>query len=81
MRYFRPDTRKEARFELKKWGPPTTVVESSTVPELGAKLMRFGNNVRVNYARSQSESGLVHIVARVGSGLLGYKPPGIVAFA
>lgn len=70
LRHFRPETRKEAVFELKKWGPPTDVVESKEVPELGAKLLRFGNNVRVNFVRNRSNAGLVHVVARVGAGLL-----------
>ncbi len=70
LRNFRPDTRKETVFELKKWGTPTEVVESREVPELGATLMRFGNNVRVNFIPNRSEANIVQVIARVGNGLL-----------
>jgi zinc protease len=69
----RPDT----PFTLPKWGTPTAVAEQSEIPELGAKLMRFGNNVRLNFVSSRQEPGIVRAVVRVGSGLLampGNKP-------
>lgn len=70
MRHFRPDTRKESTFAVKQWGQPTAVVERSAVPELNAQLVRFGNNVRLNFVPSRTEPGLVYAVVRVGSGLL-----------
>ncbi|HEX9786147.1 MAG TPA: insulinase family protein [Opitutaceae bacterium] len=70
LRYLRPNTRRETDFELKKWGKPTEVVEERDVPELGARLFRFGNNVRLNYVFSRSEPGIVYASVRVGTGLL-----------
>lgn len=70
LRRFRSETRKESVFELRKWGTATELIETTTVPELGAKLMRFGNNVRVNFVPNRSAAGIVRIVARFGNGLL-----------
>jgi zinc protease len=72
-----PRQRKETPFTLPRFGTPTAVTESSSLDSLGVKLMRFGNNVRLNFLTSQQEPGLVHAVVRVGSGLLempGNKP-------
>lgn len=69
--------RREPPFVLPKWGPPTEVTERRELPELGAKLLRFGNNVRLNFVASRQEPGLARIVVRVGTGLLtmpGNKP-------
>jgi zinc protease len=70
LRWLRPNTRRESTFELKRWGKPTEVVERREIPELGATLMRFGNNVRLNHRFSRSEPGIVYATARVGTGLL-----------
>ncbi|HTI50712.1 MAG TPA: insulinase family protein [Planctomycetaceae bacterium] len=70
-------THRDTPFTLPKFGAPTEVVEQLAMPELGAKLMRFGNNVRLNFVPNRNEPGLVRIVVRVGSGLLempGSKP-------
>jgi zinc protease len=72
-----PKQRRETPFTLPKFVAPTPVVERRELPSLGAKLMRFGNNVRLNFVTSRQEPGLVHAVVRVGSGLLempGNKP-------
>ena len=64
-------------FTLPKFGPPTEVAERHELPALGAKLLRFGNNVRLNFVASRQEPGLVRAVVRVGTGLLempGDKP-------
>ncbi|HEX2852058.1 MAG TPA: insulinase family protein [Opitutaceae bacterium] len=69
--------RRDTPFMLPKWGAPTNVAERSEIPELGAHLMRFGNNVRLNFVSSRQEPGIVRAVVRVGSGLLvmpGNKP-------
>ena len=70
-------THKDTPFALPKLGTPTEVVERRELAALGAKLMRFGNNVRLNYVATRQEPGLVRAVVRVGTGLLempGNKP-------
>ena len=70
-------THKDTPFTLPKFSAPTQPVEKHALPALGAQLMRFGNNVRLNFAPSKQEPGLVRVVVRVGSGLLempGNKP-------
>lgn len=72
-----PRQRKDTPFTLPKFPAPTAVIERRELPALGAKLMRFGNNVRLNFVASRQEPGLVHAMVRVGSGLLempGNKP-------
>ncbi len=70
MRTLRIETRDESVFTLLKWGSPSPVVERSEVPELEAKLYRFGNNVRVNHIHRRNEPGLVMATVRVGNGVL-----------
>lgn len=72
-----PRQHRETPFALPKLGAATEVVERRELPQLGAKLLRFGNEVRLNFAPNRQEPGLVHAVVRVGSGLLempGAKP-------
>lgn len=57
-------------FKLPTWGKPTEIVEKLELPTLGAHLLRFGNNVRLNFVPTHQEPGLVHLVVRVGNGLL-----------
>lgn len=70
LSYLLPTPPKDIVFSLKKPGKPTEVVERREVPELNAVLMRFGNNVRLNFVPNRQEPGLVRVTARVGSGLL-----------
>ena len=72
-----PRQRRDVAFALPKFAAPTTVTAQKELPSLGAKLLRFGNNVRLNFVGGRQEPGLVHAVVRVGSGLLempGNKP-------
>ena len=72
-----PRQHKDTPFTLPRWGAPTAVAERRQLPEFGAKLLRFGNNVRLNFISNRQEPGLVRAVVRVGSGLLempGKKP-------
>lgn len=72
-----PRTRKDTPFTLPKFAAPTEVVERRELPALGAKLMRFGNNVRLNFVANRQEPGLLRAIVRVGSGLVdmpGNKP-------
>jgi len=68
--YLLPPPPKQEVFTLKKPGEATTVAETRTVPDLGVELMRFGNNVRVNFIPTRHEPGLVHALVRIGDGLL-----------
>jgi len=70
LRTLRVETRDESVFTLLKWGSPSPVVERSEVPELGARLYRFGNNVRLNFIQRGNEPGLVQAYVRVGNGVL-----------
>ncbi len=68
---------KEHRFELKDWGEPGEYELIRELPEIGAKLYRLENGVRVNIVSTPYEPGVVHAVARVGAGLVdmpGNKP-------
>lgn len=72
-----PRQRREVPFRLPRFATPTDVVERREIPALGAKLLRFGNNVRLNFVANRQEPGLVRAIVRVGSGLLempGNKP-------
>ncbi|MBL9189582.1 MAG: insulinase family protein [Opitutaceae bacterium] len=72
-----PHTRKDTPFTLPRFATPTEVVERRELPGLGARLMRFGNNVRLNFLANRQEPGLLRVVVRVGSGLVdmpGNKP-------
>lgn len=72
-----PRQHRKTPFALPRFAAPTPVVERSEIAPLGAKLMRFGNNVRLNFVSGRQEPGLVQAVVRVGSGLLdlpGNKP-------
>ncbi len=70
LRYLQARTRREAKFELRNWGPTGKVASRTEVPELGATLLRFENNVRLNLIPNRSSPGIVHGVVRVGTGLL-----------
>ena len=81
-RKFDPDqvrlaARKDHPFEMKPWGDPSEAELVREIPEIGAKLFRLSNGVRVNIVSTPYEPGVVHGIARVGSGLLdmpGNKP-------
>lgn len=68
--YFLPPPPKDEPFILRKPGPVSTVVETRTVPELDAELLRLTNNVHVNFIPTKNEPGIVHAIIRIGDGLL-----------
>lgn len=70
LSYLLPPVPKDEPFVLRKPGPAATVAESRTVPELGAELVRLGNNVRLNFIPTKHEPGFVQAIVRVGDGLL-----------
>ncbi len=72
-----PRQHRDTPFRLPKLAAPTSVVDTRELPSLGAKLMRFGNNVRFNFLPNKQQPGLVQVTVRVGNGLLdmpGNKP-------
>jgi zinc protease len=73
-----PRTRaKDTPFTLPKFAAPTVVAERRELPALGARLLRFGNNVRLNFVANRQEPGLLRAIVRVGAGLVdmpGHKP-------
>ena len=73
----------EFEFEPVSWGKTGVVVESKTIPEIGAHLMRFDNNVRLNLIESHHEPGAVRVIVRVGGGFFDLKKnlPGLREFA
>ncbi|MBL9201240.1 MAG: insulinase family protein [Opitutaceae bacterium] len=69
--------KKDTPFTMPKFATPTGVAEQRELPALGAKLLRFGNNVRLNFVANKQEPGLARAIVRVGSGLVdmpGNKP-------
>lgn len=70
LTYLLPQPPKDIPFSLKKPGAATAVVETTPVPAVQAELMRFGNNVRLNFIPTKNEPGLVRALVRVGAGLL-----------
>ena len=70
-------TRQEHKFEMEDWGEPGEAELVKEIPEIGAKLYRLNNGIRVNILPTPYEPGVVYAVARVGSGLIdmpGNKP-------
>lgn len=70
LSYLLPQAPKDEPFVLKKPGPAATIVETRTVAELGAELLRLSNNVHLNFIPTKHEPGLVQAIVRVGDGLL-----------
>lgn len=73
----RLSAREERSFEMKPWGEAGDAELMREIPEIGAYLYRLSNGVRVNIISTPYEPGVVHGIARVGSGLLdmpGNKP-------
>ncbi len=72
-----PRQHRNVAFAVPKFAAPTAPVETRQIESLNAKLMRFGNNVRLNFVPNRTEPGIVQAVVRVGTGLLempGNKP-------
>ncbi|MCC5024647.1 MAG: insulinase family protein [Candidatus Synoicihabitans palmerolidicus] len=65
-----PGDREEHRFKMQDWGEFSEIELVRTIPEVGAKLYKLGNEVRLNIVATPKEPGIVHTVVRVGAGLL-----------
>ncbi|MBI5692154.1 MAG: insulinase family protein [Verrucomicrobia bacterium] len=77
LNHVMPRQRRDVPFQLPAFASPTTVTARQEIAPLGASLLRFGNNVRLNFIPGRQEPGIVHAVVRVGTGLLempGNKP-------
>jgi zinc protease len=57
-------------FAYQDFGKPGTVVADHRIADLGARTIRFANNVRLNIKRTDFETGRVLFVVRLGDGLL-----------
>ena len=70
-------------FEPVMWGKTGIVADSETIPEINAHLMRFDNNVRLNFIESHLEPGVVRVTVRLGGGLFDLEKniPGLREFA
>ncbi len=70
-------------FEPVMWGKTGVVVDTKTVPEIDAHLMRFDNNIRLNFIESHLEPGVVRVNVRIGGGFfdLDKNIPGLREFA
>ena len=65
-----PRARTETPFAVPRFTAPTVVVERRELAGLGAVLVRFGNEVRLNLVPTRGEPGIARSVVRVGTGLL-----------
>lgn len=70
-------------FEPAKWGKTGVIADTKYVPEIDTYLMRFDNNVRLNFIESHLEPGVVHVNVRVGGGFFDLEKniPGLREFA
>ena len=55
-------------FAYTDFGSPGRIVEDRALDDIGARLVRFENNVRVNILQTPFEEGRVYVHARVGDG-------------
>ncbi len=61
--------RLDVAFEPVDWGEKGVIKETKRIPEFDATLLRFENNVRLNFIHSDQEPGIVRAIVRVGDGL------------
>lgn len=60
----------QSAFAYTDFGKPGKVEETQVVDDLGATLIRFNNNVRLNLKPTTFEAGRIRISVRLGGGLL-----------
>ena len=63
-----PEERELAPFGYTGFGAPGRVIEEHEVEAAGAQLIRFDNNVRLNFKHTEFDTGTVYIKLRVGGG-------------
>jgi zinc protease len=72
-----PEEKAVAEFAYGKLPEPGKVAERTEVEDLAVTQLRFENNVRVNLKVTDFEDETVYVKARIGSGLLTEKVPGL----
>lgn len=65
-----PDTRELAEFAYTDFGEPGTVVEDRYVEDADAHLVKFANNVRLNFKHTEYDAGSISVRVRVGGGFM-----------
>jgi len=65
-----PAVRATSEWAYGSWGEPGAVVSDARVDDLGLRLVRFANGVRLNLKQTDFEKGLIHIALRAGEGEL-----------
>jgi zinc protease len=67
-----PEARALAPFAYTDFGPPGRVVADEPLEAIGARLIRFENNVRLNLKRTTFQTGSVMVSLRLGAGPLDF---------
>ncbi len=57
-------------FAYESFGTAGTVVDDKQVADLGVRMVRFANNVRLNIKKTSFEAGKVRFIVRLGDGVL-----------
>lgn len=57
-------------FAYNSFGKPGTIAEDKTIADLGVRTVRFANNVRLNFKKTDFEAGKVNFLVRLGDGVL-----------
>lgn len=65
-----PDNENELTFAYPDFGPAGAISKRSKVEDLDLHLIEFANGVRLNLKKTDFESNVIRITARVGTGLL-----------
>ncbi|WP_438482099.1 M16 family metallopeptidase [Oleiharenicola lentus] len=65
-----PPENTQSEFAYTDFGKPGEVEKTEVVEDLGATLIRFKNNVRLNLKPTDFESGRIRISVRIGGGVL-----------
>ncbi len=65
-----PEERSAATFAYTDFGPPGEVVSEEYVEDADAHLIRFANNVRLNFKQTDFEDGTINVRVRVGGGFM-----------
>ena len=72
-----PEEKAVGEFAYAKLPEPGKVAERKEIEDLAVTQLRFENNVRVNLKVTEFEDETVYVKARIGSGLLTEKVPGL----
>ncbi len=69
-------------FAYTNFGTPGAIAADARIADLDVRTIRFANNVRLNFKKTDFEMGKVHVSVRVGGGLLEFpqQPDGLSTF-